>query len=508
MTLTAQDYAARDATALAELVRNKEVSAPELTELAIALIEEAEGGPEPLGAVVVRAFDKARALAASVDRQAPLAGVPFLLKDIGPAWAGVPLTAGSRALANFRPTRDGHLVKRYLKAGLIPLGRTATPEFGLVPFTEPAAYQPVSTPFKRGHTAGGSSGGSAAAVASGLVPAAHGNDGGGSLRIPASCCGLFGLKPTRGRTPMGPELSESWFGFVAEHALTRTVRDSALLLDVSQGPEPGALLAATPAAASYRALCDADPPPLRVGIPRASAIDTPIHPDCQAARDACVSRLEALGHEIFEVDLGIDSDQFLSDFFLHVCVGAALELAEVKALLGGHVPANAFEIPTRMLALRGGQIPAAAFARARRRLNAAARKALKALEPVDVLLEPTLAKPPVEHGALLPKGLEAALQELIVRANLGFLLRLPGAAAQIEKSARVVFAFMPACPLSNVSGQPSMSVPFGLNSQGLPIGVHFTGRFGDEATLFRLAAQLERCQPFQTPGLDSWRAGA
>jgi amidase len=391
------------------------------------------------------------------------------------------------------PRTTSHLVARHLTAGLVPIGRTAAPELGTTPFTEPALFGPAHTPWKHGHTAGGSSGGSAAAVAAGMVPMAHGGDAGGSLRIPASCCGVFGLKPTRGRMPAGPDMSQVWFGFGIEHGITRSVRDSAALMDVTAGAGASDVHHAPVPERPYLDEVARAPGTLRVGFTKTPFLMGDVHPDCAAATDDAARLLQSLGHRVEEVRLDIGAEAFAHDFFLHVCVEVAKLTVIAQALAGRRARWGDFEVPTMVLACLGRQTPATALALARERLDKLSRHVLEATKDLDVLLTPTLAMPPVPHGTLAPRGFEAFAQWLVARAGMGFLLRLPGV---VERSLAKVFAFMPFTPLANVTGQPSMSVPLYWNADGLPIGTMFTGRFGDEATLFRLAGQLEQARPW------------
>jgi amidase len=484
------EYNQHDALGLAQLVRTGQITASELCEAAIERLEKVN--PQT-NAVVTRAFDRARSFAADPLPDGPFAGVPFLLKDLGAPWAGVRLTNGSRFFEHYVPDMDGTLVQRLRAAGLNFLGRTASPELGLVPFTEPELHKPVCTPWKAGFIAGGSSGGSAAAVASGVVPMAHGGDGGGSIRMPASCCGLFGLKPSRGRTPIGPLISESWYGFVAEHAITRSVRDSAALLDATLGPEPTGLFSIEAPASSYLQACQQDPRPLRVGITALPHMPGTLHPDCRAALDDAAKLVESLGHTIVPVELGISKMEFANDFFTSVAVALTAEIDMSSRLLGKTAGSGDFEADTWVVNLIGRQTSARRFMKARQNLQALTRATTRQFENIDVLLTPTLALPPPPIGSLRPHGFEGFMQKVIAKLGLGVLLRVPGV---VEKSVAEVFKFMPFTPLANVTGQPSMSVPLFWNDDGLPIGTMFTARLGDEATLFALAGQLERARPW------------
>jgi amidase len=483
-----------DAVGLAGLVRSGKISAAEVVEEAIARIERTNPA---LNAVVTPMYDQARRAAAGALPDGPLRGVPFLLKDLGASCEGVSLSDGSRFCAGVVADHDSTLVRRYRAAGLVIVGKANTPELGLLPVTEPELFGPTHNPWDPTRTPGGSSGGSSAAVAAGLVPAAHGGDGGGSLRIPASCCGIFGFKPTRGRTPPGPDHSELWSGMVVEHAVSRSVRDSAALLDATGAPDPDAAFAAPAAAGPFSDELGRPAGKLRVALSLVPPFSAPIHPDCTAAAEDAGRLLADLGHQVEAVEmvreLGLDQEGMARDFFLLVCTEVAAIIAEAEARVGRRAGHRDFERDTWLCGMIGRRRTAVEALRARARLQAASRKVAGFFATRDVLLSPTLAQPPVPVGGLKPRGAEAFLQGLVARFNLGFLLDLPGV---IEKSVQQVFSFIPYTPLANYTGQPSMSVPLVWNAQGLPIGVMFTGRFGDDATLFRLAAQLEAARPW------------
>jgi amidase len=484
------EYASHDALGLAALVRAGEISPLELVEAAIARIERAN---PRVNAVVTRLYDRARAAAAGPLPDGPFRGVPFLVKDLGSPLAGVPLTNGSRYFARFVPDVDAELFRRYQAAGLVIVGKTNTPELGLLPYCEPVLFGPTHTPWKEGHTSGGSSGGAAAAVAAGMVPMAHGGDGGGSLRMPASCCGIFGFKPSRGRMPTGPWKSELWWGYTVEHAMTRSVRDSAALLDASHGASPGDSYQLSAPARPFADEVGAPPGRLRIALSRRPPLPGMLHPDCAAAVEDAGNLLATLGHDVEEADLDVDPMQFARDFFLVVCLDTAAALTLGEAAVGRPATLGDVELPTWLCAMIGRQHAAVDFALARDRLLSLTRKVVAFLERYDLLLTPTLARPPVEVGALAPRGLERTVQAVVASLRLGPLLRLRGV---VEATVARVFSFMPFTPLANVAGTPSMNVPLFWNDAGLPIGTMLTGRLGDEATLFRVAAQLEAARPW------------
>jgi len=468
------------------------VTPAEVLEEAIARAERVN---PRVNAVVATFHDQARRDAAALPpSDGAFRGVPLLLKDLDAALAGVPLTGGSRFLTDFRPVRDGTIVERFRRAGTVIFGKTNVPEFGITPFTEPKLFGPARNPWNLEVTPGGSSGGAAAAVAAGIIPVAHASDGGGSIRMPASCCGLFGLKPTRGRTPVGPDHTQLWSGLAIAHVVSRTVRDSAAMLDAIAGPEPTSPYWAPPAARPFAAEVGAPAGRLRIAVARRPFTSSAaIHPDCAAATDDAARLLADLGHHVEEADVDYGGDAFARDFFVLVCMEIAVLIARAEARVGRRVRRGDIETNTALIATIGRQQTAVQVAMARDRLDAAVRNAIAKTEPFDLVLSPTLAMPPAGIGMLAPRGAEAFAHDVLIALRLGFLLRLPGA---IDAAVRRVFAFMPFTAVANVSGQPAMSVPLYWNGANLPVGVQLLGRFGDEATLLRVAAQLETARPW------------
>jgi amidase len=494
------EYGALDGLGLAELVRRRQVTPAELLEEAIARAERVN---PRIGAIVTPLYDRARQEAAAAGAPpaagadgppAPFAGLPFLLKDLDAALAGAPMAAGSRFLSGYRPTADATIVGRFRRAGAIIFGKTNCPELGLTPYTEPALFGPARNPWSLDRTAGGSSGGTGAAVAAGIVPVAHANDGGGSIRIPAACCGLFGLKPTRGRTPAGPDRPHHWSGMAIGHVISRSVRDSAAMLDAIAGPEPVSPYWAPPPSRPFLDEVGAPPGRLRIALTKkAEVAANVVDPECAAAADDAGRLLTALGHHVEEADLDIDADAFARDFFQLVCVEIAAIVARGTAMVGRRPRRGDLETSTAITATIGRQQSAVRVALARDRLDMVAARVAHFFERFDLLLSPTLGLPPAPIGSLRPRGAEAFAQEMVAALGLSFLLRLPGV---VESSVRRVFSFMPFTPVANVTGQPSMSLPLYWTASGLPIGSMLTGRFGDEATLFRVAAQLEAARPW------------
>jgi amidase len=484
------DYDKYDGIGLAELVRKKEVKPSELVEEAISRIEKLN--PQ-LNAIVYKMYELALKAASGDLPDGPFKGVPFLMKDIMMAYAGVPLTNGSRFFKDYIPDHDSELVKRFKAAGIIVVGKTNTPEFGLVPITEPQLFGPTNNPWDLSRTPGGSSGGSAAAVAARMVPLAHAIDGGGSIRMPASCCGVFGLKPTRGRNPIGPDFGEAWRGLTCDHVLTRSVRDSAAMLDATAGPDVGAPYYAVPPAHPFLSEVGTNPGKLRIAFTSKPFLGATVDKDCVKGLEATAKLCQDLGHEVVEAAPQIDGKSFARAFLMIVCVETRATIEEAEVLLNRKASFKDFEPSTWVLGLLGKQCRAAEFSKTLNLAQLTARQIGQFFEKYDVLLTPTLAMPPVATGTLQPKGIRAVAMKLLGRLNAGELInRLSG----IDVLAQHVFEFMPYTPLFNVTGQPAMSVPLYWNDAGLPIGMQFVSRYGDEATLFRLASQLEKAKPW------------
>lgn len=479
-----------DGLGLADLVRQKEVSPSELCEEAVRRIEQVN---PKLNAVILPMYDIARKAVQEGLPEGRFTGVPFLLKDIIEEYAGVPLRMGSRAFRNYVPSQDSEMVIRFKKSGLVIMGKTNVPELGLLAVTEPELHGPTRNSWNTGHTPGGSSGGSAAAVASGMVPLASGNDGGGSIRIPASCCGLFGLKPTRGRNPLGPNVGELWQGAVVSHVITRSVRDSAAMLDQTQGPDAGAPYVIPPPERSYLQEIDRDPGSLKIAFTSASPIGTPIHPECVKAVEEAAKLLESLGHKVEEGQPDVDG-KAVGRSYLTMCFGeVAAGIEEMKAVLGRKAKTSDVETLTWTMGLLGRTLSAGDFAKATREWGVAGRAMGRFHQKYDLYLTPTLAYPPVRIGELQPKPYERLAMKVVNALGLGVILKVAGL---IDQMAEASLSKTPFTQLANLTGQPAMSVPLHWTSDGLPVGVHFMARFGEEAALFRLAAQLEKARPW------------
>lgn len=484
------EYDKYDALGLADLVKRGEVHPSELVDETIARIEAVN---PTLNAVVVPMYEEARRVAKGPLPEGPFRGVPFLLKDLRSAYKGFPMRAGSRLLADYVPSYDGELVKRYKAAGLVIAGKTSTPEFGILPVTEPDLHGPTRNPWDPSRTPGGSSGGAAAVVAAGIVPVAQGGDGGGSIRIPASCCGVFGLKPSRGRIPVGPEDSEIFFGFAIEHVLSRTVRDSAAMLDATHGPELTSIYHARQPERPFLEEVGRDPGKLRIAFTTRPFLPAKAHPDCAEAAREAAALCASLGHEVDEASPSFDGHLFARCFFLMFCVAAATELVMIERLVGRPVRPGDVEPGTWACAMIGRKTSAAEFGVALRKLRECQRTIARFHAMYDLVLTPTLAKPPLPVGALRHPAQEAVLDAVGRNLSLRWILGLPGLIDVIVDRS---YAFTPFSPIANVTGQPSMSVPFTWTADGLPIGVMFTGRLGDEATLLRVAGQIEAARPW------------
>lgn len=484
-----EEYVTADGIALAATVAAGEVTAEELIDVALSRVDEFNGR---LNAVVERRDARVRAEAHELAR-GPLAGVPFLVKDMDGVLAGEPNTASSRSLVSWRPTQDSELFARFRRAGLLIAGKTNCPEFGIVGVTESELRGPARNPWNLDHTPGGSSGGSAAAVAARIVPMAHAGDGGGSIRIPASCCGIFGLKPTRGRQPLGPYLSEGWDGYVVPGVVSVTVRDTAAALDATHGADAGAPYAEPAAPDSFREAATQDPGRLRVGFSTKAMLGSAMHPDCVAAVLDAVALLEDLGHEVVEVDLPLDAQVLARTYLTVVSAGVAMSIANTQAQTGNKPRADDFELTTWFLGQVGRELTAEEHARARATGFDLGRTIAATYEQhnLDVHLSATMAFPPVRVGELEPSHVERAALAALRRASSGRVLRLV-----LDQLASQSLAKTPNTQVFNMTGQPAMSVPLFWNSQGLPIGVQFAGAFGDEVTLLRLATQLERARPW------------
>ncbi|MEI9985673.1 MAG: amidase family protein [Aliidongia sp.] len=464
------EYSEYDGLGLAELVRTGDITPAELVEAAIDRIERHNG---VLNAVVYKAYDEARAAAKGNLPDGPFRGVPFMVKDLLIGVAGWPRTSGSRFAAGVVDAADTGLMRRYRSSGVVPLGKTNTPEFGITGTTESAHLGACHNPWDLERSSGGSSGGSAAAVAAGIVPMAHGGDGLGSIRIPASCCGLVGLKVTRDRNPHLPDGYDFAQGNVVEHVLTRTVRDSAAMLDVTGVPEPASPYAPPAKAGSYLAELDRAPGRLRIAWSSETANGQPIHPEIQSLLEGVAALLEKLGHEVVPRGLGVDLRALYAAQNALAGANYAAGMQRLIELIGREPEPHELE-PLTWAALKGGRRVTGAEAlysmQERRMLG---RGVLALFEEFDVYLTPVMGTVPPPLGYINPVTVEPL---------------------EIRRRNAELFPF--AAPF-NFTGQPSISLPLCRSSTGLPVGMMFSAGYADEATLFRLAAQLETECPWK-----------
>ena len=491
-----KEYGNYDALGLAELVRDRKVTAAELLETAIA---RAEAVNPQLNAIVRPLYEHGRRAAAGA-LAGPFAGVPFLIKDLQADFAGEPTTAGSRYFATHVPTEDSELVRRYKKAGLVIFGKTNTPELGLTPFTEPVLFGAAHNPWNLARTTGGSSGGSGAAVAAGIVPMASGGDGGGSIRIPASCNGLVGLKPTRGRTPTGPIRGQAWHGAATEHVLARSVRDSAAALDATCAPEPGSPYHTPAPAQPFLQQLAQLPGRLRIAFSAKPLLGQEMHPDCIEGLKLTVQLLTSLGHQVEEASPPVPSEEFRHAFMSMIACEAAADFEMERQLTGRRVGFADVEPLTLALIRIGRSVSGEELGVALRRLERITREVGRWFEFYDMLLQPTLGRPPFIIGALQATPSEAMQTWLGNHLPLGAVAKK--AQFMLPLGAKI-FEWIPNTPVFNVTGQPSISLPLHWSAENLPVGMMLTGRFGDDARLLQLSAQLEKAKPWfdRRPGL-------
>ena len=460
-----------DALGLAGLVKAREISPTELLEAAIM---RAEALNPRFNFMAQKHYDYARAAIAKGLPDGPFTGVPWLLKDLNTYIAGELTEGGSRFYKGYRATVTSELVRRYEKAGLVIFGKTTTPEFGLTGTTENKLTGDTRNPWNPEHITGGSSGGAAAAVAAGVLPAAHATDGGGSIRIPASCCGLFGMKPSRGRIPMGPVRTEGWGGLSCHHAVTRTVRDSAALMDATHGLEPGARYSApAPEGGSFLAHVGQAPAPLRIALMTSPLAGSPIDPECVAAAEAAAKLCESLGHRVEIAAPKISAAAFGQAAFAVMAPAIAADIEDRAKLLGITPGPDVLEPITLGFHAYGKTLSGMDVARANAVLQEVAVTMAQFMARYDVILSPTVAAPPLKLGQInLSPGVDFATW---------------GARAAV---------FTPFAQIANLTGQPAMSLPLAQSTSGLPIGIMFTGRYGEEALLYRLAGQIEAAAPW------------
>ncbi|HYB44784.1 MAG TPA: amidase [Candidatus Methylomirabilis sp.] len=464
-----KEFERYDGLGLAELVRRREVNAAEVLDAAIARVESRN--PE-INAVVSRLYDQARTAVAAGLPQGAFTGVPYLLKDLGAHYAGAVTTLGGALFKDFVVDHDSEITARLKRAGLVIFGKTNTPEMGLASSTEPRLFGPTRNPWRLDHSAGGSSGGSAAAVAAGMAPMAHATDGGGSIRIPASCCGLVGLKPTRARNPMGPDAGEGWGGASVGHAVTRSVRDSAALLDATSGPDVGDPYWAPPPARPFLQEVGRDPGRLRIAISTRPWNGQPVDPECAEAATAAGRLCERLGHHVEEATPVVDAAALGAAMLVIVGGNLRAALEARAAALGRELAVSDVERITWKSAMNGHTARAADYARSIGVMHRTGRAVAPFFRKYDVLLTPTMCRPPYPIGVI----------DMMTDDEDGY--------------GKAVLATIGFTSLFNAAGNPAISLPLAWSRAGLPIGVQLAAAFGDEATLFRLGAQLEAAQPW------------
>jgi amidase/6-aminohexanoate-cyclic-dimer hydrolase len=463
------EYTAHDGLGLAELVRSGEVKPAELLDSALARMEEVNPA---INAVVLDMRDEARRVVDAGVPEGPFSGVPFLLKDLGLLYKGSVTSYGCNFFADNEADHDSELVLRYKRAGLVTFGKSATPEFGLTTTTESSLFGQTKNPWNLEHTSGGSSGGASAAVAAGILPVANASDGGGSIRIPASCCGLVGLKPSRGRMPFGPDVGEGWSGMSTIHVVSRSVRDSAAMLDATEGPDLGAPYIAPPKQRGYLREMGRSPGQLRIGVLRETTNGAETHPDCVKAVDEAIALCESLGHRVDVATLSIDQDA-MARATQSIISGNLLSVLEDRADVVGRdfgkddVEAFTF-IMTEAVRKRG----ASDYARGIRTIHSVGRTVEGMLQEFDVLLSPTMAAPPSKLGVCALSNTDFAEFVGALSHSVGYT------------------------QVFNASGHPAISLPLHWSDAGLPIGIQFAAALGNEGLLFQLASQLEQAQPW------------
>jgi amidase len=487
-----EEYRKHDATALAALIKTKETTPDELLEAAITRTEEVNG---KLNAVVTKLYDLGKATTKAPLPDGPLAGVPFLIKDLDVQLKGTKYTGGTRLLKDYTSTESSEVINRIQKAGLVIFGKTNTPEFGITPFTEGKMLGTCHNPWHLDHTTGGSSGGSGAAVAAGIVPMALATDGGGSIRIPASCCGLFGIKPSRGRISNGPQYGDMWEGAVTSGILSRSVRDAAAYIDAVEGTLDGDPYIIAKPDRPYTEEVKQHIGKLKIGysyqMPK--GFDFSIDEENIKGIESTVKLLRELGHEVNEVPLPYDKTLLTEMLYMLAMSHTSATVDYLSRMLGRKARLDELEPNTWLLYKLGRTFTAADVVGARLKWNVAARAMGDFHTQYDLLLTPTLGMKPFKIGALQSSPVEEAALKALNALGISTLVKYSGL---IEKISSKIYHWIPYPPLANITGQPSMTVPLHWSADGLPVGMMFTGRMNDEAMLFRLAAQLEQSRPW------------
>lgn len=495
-----EEYLKADATELAKLVQSKQIKPSELVELAQKRLEQVNPA---LNAVILRMDEQAQKHAADdFSEEHIFAGVPFLLKDLIQSYAGVPMAGGSESMRGFIPEEHTEMVNRFLKSGLIPIGKSNTPEFGLMGVTEPKAFGITNNPWNTRHTAGGSSGGSGAAIASGIVPIAGAGDGGGSIRIPASCCGLVGLKATRGRFPMAP-IGERWDGAVVEGVLTKSVRDTAKALESYQGGVLGESYVLEKLEGLESKMEKLPQKKLRIFVATENPVDPSVlDPEVKASVEEAAKELEALGHHIETGKLPIDGAEAARSYLTMYFGQTAQNIDYVEELVGPEKIKN-IELTTKLLQLLGHSVSAAAYAKAKDYWSKLSYQFNSLFYQYDLVLTPTLSLPPQLHGAFQPSLVENQLMKAMLKLKAGKLVLKTG---MVDDMAKKSLGKLPYTFITNLTGNPSISVPWGKNKDNLPMGLHFTAPHAQELKLLQIARLIEKMRPWDYAGVEVGKA--
>ena len=494
-----KEYTQYDALGLAALVNVGEVSAKELLD---AAVHQANTLNPKLNAIIHRFDERAYNAAQEGLPKGAFHGVPYLLKDLSFSFAGELITMGSRSV-HIVSENDSEIVKRMKATGVNTFGKTNTPEFGLIITTEPKAHGATHNPFKKGYSSGGSSGGSAAAVASGIVPMAGAGDGGGSIRFPAAWCGAFGLKPSRGRNPVGPKFGEGWEGAVADHVITRSVRDSAAMLDATSGAEIGAPFIIAPPEGTFLQAAMRAPRQLTIALHQRPLIaNTVVDKEVMNVLEKTAKQLETMGHRVIPAEPNINIEQFWHDFMVVVCAHTAFTIENIEREFGAAHIKN-LEPQTYNMALLGRSLSAVDLAHAKHGWHNTQYQTGLMLETYDMILCPTVPTPAVKHGVLPPSRMDEVLMQGAGWLNKGMNVgKHAFRSGMIEKLSQPVLGKMAFTILGNVSGLPAMSLPVDMSKKGLPIGIQLIGRMNDEATLLSLAGEMERAGWFTKPAFE------
>jgi amidase len=483
------EYDAYDGVGLAELVRKKEVKPEELLDEAIARAEKVN---PKLNAIVHFAREQAKEQLAEIDLNGSFAGVPFLAKDLGATVKGMPITWGSRAYKGLVAKHDSLYFERAKKAGLVVFGKTNIPEFGQLPITEPKLFGACRNPWNPDHTPGGSSGGAASAVAAGIVHLAHASDGGGSIRCPASCTGLFGLKPSRGRNPIGPNRPDAVGYLTVEHGISKSIRDSAALLDATHGRDPFLGWAAPPPDRSFLEQMSREPGRKKIAIFRGAMLGSKVDPECTAALNHTAKLLENLGHHVEDAEPKDIDYTDVAKNFLMIWSGVAATVHDwLEQDKGVRSKPSEFEPATWGMIKAAGILKNWDIAKAIEEQGNLTRKVAAFFSEYDLMLSPTLSGPPVKVGQLYPTPIDELTILSIVATGNADLMR-----KTIESLAKKSFGWVSFCATFNMTGQPAASIPTYWSKDGLPIGTQLVARYGEEGLLFQVAAQLEKAQPW------------